>query len=179
MKFLFIHQNFPGQYVHIVCYLAQAGHQVTFITQPRSSEIAGVRKLEYQPVVPELCGQAYLRELENSLANGLAVARLCEWLNRDGFVPDIIIGHNGWGEILYIKDVWPHVPLLGYFEFFYRASGSDVDFDGEYPPEADAPVRLRTRNAINLMGLDAVDWGQSPTEWQRSQYPKRYWTASL
>jgi glycosyltransferase involved in cell wall biosynthesis len=175
MKFLFIHQNFPGQYVHIVCYLAQAGHQVTFITQPRSAEIAGVRKLEYQPVVPELCGQAYLRELENSLANGLAVARLCEWLNRDGFVPDIIIGHNGWGEILYIKDVWPHVPLLGYFEFFYRASGSDVDFDSEFPPEADAAVRLRTRNAINLMGLDAVDWGQSPTEWQRSQYPKRYW----
>jgi len=125
--------------------------------------------------VPELCGQAYLRELENSLANGLAVARLCEWLNRDGFVPDIIIGHNGWGEILYIKDVWPHVPLLGYFEFFYRASGSDVDFDSEFPPEADAAVRLRTRNAINLMGLDAVDWGQSPTEWQRSQYPKRYW----
>jgi glycosyltransferase involved in cell wall biosynthesis len=175
MKFLFIHQNFPGQYVHIVCYLAQAGHQVTFVTQPRSAEIAGVRKLEYQPVVPELCGQAYLRELENSLANGLAVARLCEWLNRDGFVPDIIIGHNGWGEILYIKDVWPHVPLLGYFEFFYRASGSDVDFDSEFPPEADAPVRLRTRNAINLMGLDAVDWGQSPTEWQRSQYPKRHW----
>jgi len=175
MKFLFIHQNFPGQYVHIVCYLAQAGHQVTFITQPRSADIAGVRQLEYQPVVPELCGQAYLREIENSLATGLAVARLCEWLNRDGFVPDIIIGHNGWGEILYIKDVWPHVPLLGYFEFFYRASGSDVDFDSEFPPEADAAVRLRTRNAINLMGLDAVDWGQSPTEWQRSQYPKRYW----
>ncbi len=172
MKFLFIHQNFPGQYVHIVRYLAQAGHEVSFITQPRSAEIAGVRKLEYQPVVPESCGQAYLRELENSLANGLAVARLCEWLNGDGFVPDIVIGHNGWGEILYVKDVWPHVPLLGYFEFFYRASGSDVDFDLEFPPEADAPVRLRTRNAINLMGLDAVDWGQSPTEWQRSQYPE-------
>jgi len=172
MKFLFIHQNFPGQYVHIVRYLAQAGHRVSFITQPRSAEIDGVCKFEYQPAVPESCGQPYLRELENSLANGLAVARLCEWLNRDGFVPDIIIGHNGWGEILYIKDVWPHVPLLGYFEFFYRASGSDVDFDGEFPPEADAPVRLRARNAINLMGLDAVDWGQSPTEWQRSQYPK-------
>jgi glycosyltransferase involved in cell wall biosynthesis len=172
MKFLFIHQNFPGQYVHIGRYLSQAGHQVSFITQPRSAEIAGVRKLEYQPAIPEACGQAYLSELQNSLANGLAVARLCEWLNRDGFVPDIVIGHNGWGEILYVKDVWPHVPLLGYFEFFYRASGSDVDFDGEYPPEADAPVRLRTRNAINLMGLDAVDWGQSPTEWQRSQYPE-------
>jgi glycosyltransferase involved in cell wall biosynthesis len=85
-----------------------------------------------------------------------------------------VIGHNGWGEILYVKDVWPQTPLLGYFEFFYRASGSDVDFDREFPPEPDAPMRLRTRNALNLLGLDAVDWGQSPTEWQRLQYPKRY-----
>jgi glycosyltransferase involved in cell wall biosynthesis len=174
MKFLFIHQNFPGQYVHIVRYLAQAGHQVSFITQPRSAEITGVRKLEYQPLVSEAGGQAHLRELEGSIANGLAVARLCEWLNCDGFVPDIVIGHNGWGEILYVKDVWPQVPLLGYFEFFYRANGSDVDFDPEFPPEADAAVRLRTRNAINLLGLDAADWGQSPTEWQRSQYPEIY-----
>jgi glycosyltransferase involved in cell wall biosynthesis len=104
----------------------------------------------------------------------LAVVRLCEWLARDGFVPDIVIGHNGWGEILYVKDLWPQTPLLGYFEFFYRASGSDVDFDREFPPEPDAPMRLRTRNALNLLGLDAVDWGQSPTEWQRSQYPKRH-----
>jgi len=85
-----------------------------------------------------------------------------------------VIGHNGWGEILYVKDVWPQIPLLGYFEFFYRASGSDVDFDPEFPPEPDASMRLRTRNALNLLGLDTVDWGQSPTEWQRSQYPKHY-----
>ena len=53
-------------------------------------------------------------------------------------------------------------------------SGSDVDFDREFLPEPDAPMGLRTRNALNLLGLDAVDWGQSPTDWQRSQYPKRY-----
>jgi len=174
MKFLFIHQNMPGQYVHIARHLAQSGHEVSFITQSRIAQIAGVRKLEYEPAVPAGDGHAYARELEIGVANGLAVARLCEWLARDGFVPDIVIGHNGWGEILYVKDLWPQTPLLGYFEFFYRACGSDVDFDREFPPEADAPMRLRTRNALNLLGLDAVDWGQSPTEWQRSQYPKRY-----
>jgi glycosyltransferase involved in cell wall biosynthesis len=175
MRLLFIHQNFPGQYVHVARHLAQAGHQVSFIAQPRNVQIDGVRKLEYQPPLPASSGHAYLRELENAVANGLAVASLCEWLKRDGFVPDAVIGHNGWGEILYIKDVWPQVLLLGYFEFFYRPSGSDVDFDREFPPEPDAPMRLRTRNAINLLGLDAADWGQSPTEWQRSRYPKRYW----
>ena len=79
------------------------------------------------------------------------------WLERDEYVPDIVIGHNGWGEILFIKDVWPQVPLLGYFEFFYRASGWDVDFDREFPAESNAALRLRTRNAINLLGLNAVD----------------------
>ena len=174
MKFLFIHQNMPGQYVHIARHLAQSGHEVSFITQPRAAQIAGVRKLEYEPAAPSGDGHAYTRELETGVANGLAVARLCEWLARDGFVPDIVIGHNGWGEILYVKDIWPQNPLIGYFEFFYRASGSDVDFDREFPPGPDAAMRLRTRNALNLLGLDAVDWGQSPTEWQRSQYPKHH-----
>jgi glycosyltransferase involved in cell wall biosynthesis len=174
MKFLFIHQNIPGQYVHAARYLARAEHEVIFITRPRNAEIAGVRKLEYQPAPPASNAHAYVCELENAVANGVAVAGLCEWLCRDGFVPDIVIGHNGWGEILYVKDVWPKVPLLGYFEFFYRAKGSDVDFDPEFPPEPDAAMRLRTRNSLNLLGLDAADWGQSPTQWQRSQYPKPY-----
>ena len=174
MKFLFIHQNIPGQYVHAARYLARTGHEVAFIAQPRSAEIAGVRKLEYQPTTPATNAHAYVCELENAVANGVAVAGLCEWLGRDGFVPDIVIGHNGWGEILYVKDVWPKVPLLGYFEFFYRAKGSDVDFDSEFPAEPDAAMRLRTRNSLNLLGLDAADWGQSPTQWQRSQYPKPY-----
>src|SRR5262249_28448003 len=129
MKWLFIHQNFPGQYVHIARHLAQAGHRVVFITQQRGTQIDGVRNLEYQPAAPSGNAHLYLRKLEEGVANGLAVARVCHWLRRDGYTPDLIIGHNGWGEILYLKDVWPQIPLLGYFEFFYRASGSDVDFD--------------------------------------------------
>src|SRR5260370_26673763 len=174
MKCLLIHQSMPGQYVHIARHLAQSGPEVSFITQPRAAQIAGVRKLEYKAAAPSDYGHAHTRELESGVTNGLAVARLCEWLARDGFVPDIVVGHNGWGELLYVKDLWPQTPLLGYFEFFYRANGSDVDFDHEFPPEPDAPMRLRTRNALNLLGPDAVDWGQSPTEWQRSQYPKPY-----
>ena len=58
---------------------------------------------------------AYLHDLEQGVANGLAVEKVCHWLDRDGYIPDIVIGHNGWGETLYVKDVWPQTPLLGYF----------------------------------------------------------------
>ena len=95
MKFLFIHQNMPGRYVHIARHLAQSGHEVTFITQPRAAQIAGVRKLEYDPAAPSGDGHAYTREFESGVTKRLAVARLCESLARDGFRSDVVIGHNG------------------------------------------------------------------------------------
>jgi hypothetical protein len=70
MKVLFIHQNMPGQYVHIARHLAQNGHEIGFITQPRGAQIAGVRKLEYQPAVPTGDGQAYTHELEGGVGTG-------------------------------------------------------------------------------------------------------------
>ena len=97
MRFLFVHQNFPGQYVHIARHLTQTGHQVSFVTQPRRAEIEGIRKIEYRPTLNNTDPSAHLHEFENGVANGLAVARVCHWLDRDGYIPDIVIGHNGVG----------------------------------------------------------------------------------
>ena len=173
MKFLFVHQNFPGQYLHLVQHLRDEGHEVVFITQHGSS-VSGIRLLEYLPLPQNSSLDRYMGEIETNVMNGLAVARLCEGLKRDGFVPDIVIGHCGWGEVIFVKDVWPSAPLLGYFEFFYRATGSDLDFDNEFPTSPDDVLRLRVRNTTNLLSLDAADWGQTPTQWQRDQYPERY-----
>src|SRR5512137_375872 len=106
MKLLFIHQTFPGQYLHLIQHLRDAGHVVAFVTQRRDREIAGIRMLEYQPAPVTPMAQSYVNDLDSAVLNGLAVARLCEGLRREGFTPDIVIGHTGWGELLFIKDVW-------------------------------------------------------------------------
>jgi len=95
-------------------------------------------------------------------------------LRRQGFTPDIMATHLGWGDSVYLKDVWPNTPLLGYCEFFYRLGEADVGFDPEFPSPPDSAYRLRTNNAVFLMGLDAMDWGHSPTHWQRSLHPPHY-----
>jgi glycosyltransferase involved in cell wall biosynthesis len=177
MKILFVHQNFPGQYLHLARHLgADPANEVVFITQRNDdARLPGVRKIVYRPGrVPAKEVHHYLQETETGVLNAQAVARIALDLRQAGFVPDVICAHNGWGEPWYLKDVFPHTPLIGYFEFFYRAQGADVGFDQSKPEIFDTGPRVRTKNIGNLLGLDAADWGQCPTQWQKSLYPALY-----
>lgn len=176
MKILFVHQNFPGQYLHLARYLgARPEHEVVFLTQRRDVTLPGVRHIAYQPARPITATiHHYLRDTEAGVLNAQAVARAAWALKATGFVPDVMVGHNGWGEIWYLKEVFPTTPLLGYFEFFYRLRGADVDFEPGAALIYDDGPRLRTKNLGNLLGLDQADAGQCPTLWQKSGYPARY-----
>jgi glycosyltransferase involved in cell wall biosynthesis len=173
MNYLFIHQNFPGQYRHVVRYLTdQPGNQVYFITQPNENSMVGVYKVSYPKDQrgPVNC-HAYAVEIDRAIYAGASVAETCRGLREQGFRPDLIIGHSGWGETLFVKDVFPDVPLLANFEFFYHAQGVDVGFDPEFISIFSDPSRLRARNGVALMAFQAADWGHSATHWQRDLHP--------
>lgn len=96
---------------------------------------------------------------------------MAEQLKAQGFVPDVVCGHSGWGPTLFVKEAFPDVPLLCYFEWFYHAKGSDADFDPAEPLTVDDMARIRVKNSPILLDLYTCDWGLSPTFWQRSQFP--------
>ncbi len=173
MNYLFVHHNFPGQYQHIVGHLAaQPGNRVVFISHDNPNQIAGVERAIYQPFRhPHPSTHHYIQELEQAVIYGQGVFETCLGLKAKGFRPDIMIGHNGWGETLYLKDVWPDVPLLSYFEFYYHSTGVDIGFDPASPVTPNDAPRVRTKNVINTLGFAAADWGQTPTIWQKSLYP--------
>lgn len=173
MNVLFVHQNFPAQYRHLARHFAaQPGNRVYFLTQPNDVELPGVTKLAYPKPTREAVGCHYLAfDVDQAVRTGAAAAAQCRTLRGEGVTPDIIIGHSGWGETLFIKDVYPDVPLLAYFEFFYHSYGVDIDFDPEFTSVFSDPSRLRMRNAVNLVAYDAADWGHTPTRWQRGLYP--------
>lgn len=174
MRILFLHQNFPGQFPHIASHLAKT-NQVLSISQPQANGLHGVQNITYTPSRDVTKGiHHYLINTEQSILNGQAVARTMQALNNRGFVPDVVIGHSGWGETLYVKDVFPNTKLISYMEFFYRATGADTGFDPEYPNKPDDLLRIRTKNTINLLSLDGCDAAISPTQWQKSQYPCEY-----
>ncbi len=168
MRTLFVHQNFPGQFLHLARHLAQQrGHDVVFITEDNANVLRGVRKVTYR--VPPVREGA--TELEGAMARAAAVAEVASKLDALGYRPDIVIGHQGWGEMLDLVDVWPGVPTLGYYEFFYRTEGLDVGFDPEFPLHPRARARVRAKNAVNLLALSNPGWGQTPTRFQHRTYP--------
>lgn len=174
MRFLFVHQNFPGQFLHIARHLALTGrHEILFMTEPNQNEIGGVRKIPYiRPKLGSKDTHIAARELDDGVRRAEVVYKAAYGLRHLGFNPDIIIGHHGWGEMLNLCDLWPDVPLLGYMEFYYQHNAADVGFDPEFPHDPLDYPRIRAKNAINHIALNLGKSGQTPTQWQLSTYPE-------
>ncbi|MTW23013.1 glycosyltransferase family 4 protein [Allochromatium palmeri] len=176
-KILFIHQNMPGQFKHLAAhYGADPANRVWFITKPKPLQIPGVEQRAYTP--KRGVGRQthrYLRGMEDGVLHAQAVANRCVEMRRQGEIPDVIVAHSGWGESLYVKDIFPEAAFLNYSEFFFRSSGGDMGFDPPgSTPSPDAMARLRTRNAQYLLALEACDWALTPTRWQWSRHPSEY-----
>jgi glycosyltransferase involved in cell wall biosynthesis len=176
MRILFLHPNFPAQFRHLAVALAKdASNQVVFGTARIEGSLPGVHKVLYQTsrtAHPQT--HHYVKPLETAVLQGQAVYRLSEQLKAQGFIPDLVYGHSGWGPTLLIKDIFPQAELLCYFEWFYQAHGSDADFDPNDPINADDEARIRLKNAPILIDLYSCDRGLAPTYWQQKQFPPEY-----
>jgi glycosyltransferase involved in cell wall biosynthesis len=175
MNILFVHQNFPGQYFHLAPHLARAGHTVLAVSSREGVAIPGVRILNYALPPERAPGtHRYLTNTEEAVLRGERVAELALQLAADGFRPDVVCAHPGWGEALYLDDVWRGVPQLHYCEFYFAPFRGPALFDPRRPAPLDAIFEFRVRNAVTLISLAACRAGVSPTRWQWSQFPAHW-----
>lgn len=180
MKILLVHQNFPGQFKHIFPILvADPANQVVVFTM--NNFTAGdltdrVRVVKYQPARGNAeQTHAWLQDFESKTIRAEAAFNAALQLKAEGFAPDLIVGHPGWGECLLLKDVWPSARALLYAEFYYQQTGSDVGFDPEFHKASEADLcRIRFKNINSLLNLEIADACITPTEWQKSTYPAIY-----
>lgn len=178
MNILFVHQNMPGQYRELVQWLAASGaHRIYFLTQrQKPPAFDGVETRIYRPHHrPAKDAYGLSKAWEEAVGNGFGAAMAARSLEeKEGFRPDIVLGHIGWGELTFFKQVWPDVPIIGFFEYYYSDTGGPVGFDPEDPPSAHAPFLLAARNAVSLANIETVELGLSPTYWQRDRFPESF-----
>ncbi len=174
MKILFVHQNFPGQFIHLAPALAARGHQVLSMgdVANKRDALPGVRNFWYRsPVKDRLKGLG--STFVDMAACGEMVAGACAQLrDRTGFFPDVVFGHNGWGEMLFLREVWPDARILNYAELVYRSRGLDAGFDPEFhKPDLKGRIVTTSRAAHILQSMIYADAALSPTDWQAASFP--------
>jgi glycosyltransferase involved in cell wall biosynthesis len=178
MKILFVHQNMPGQYRELVEWLAAQGdHEIMFLTQRKKApKINGVKTVLYQAHHrPAKDAYGLSKVWEEAVGAGFGAVMAAQRLeSENGFRPDLVLGHTGWGELTFFKQIWPDVPILGFFEYFYRMEGGLVGFDPDEPVSVHAPFTSHARNAVPFANIQTVDLGLVPTEWQKNTFPTSF-----
>ena len=179
MRILISHNNFPAQFRRLAPALVSLGHEVVFLhanSEWHAPEAEGIRLLRYEPSRPggSAAIHPYLRRLETAVLHGQAAFRAAQQLRQEGWLPDVILNHVGFGNGLYFSDAFPEARRIGLFEWYYNAFGSDVDFLRHGQVDVDRQLRLRGWNAQVLLELAACDQAVCPTHWQRQQFPRRW-----
>jgi glycosyltransferase involved in cell wall biosynthesis len=179
MKILFIHQNFPGQYKHLAPALAAAGHDCVALTLKVQAPVLwqGVRVLPY--ALPRRAAQVvhpWLIDLDSKVQRGEACFHAARKLRAAGYMPDLILAHPGWGEALFLADVWPAARMGLYCELYHLAAYPHLNFDPEFDhadPELHS-LRIRMKNVYNHLQFPAAHAGISPTQFQADTFPPEF-----
>lgn len=177
MRILFVHNNFPGQYARIIRHLkTRPGFELLSGSLASNRQPAPIRRIGYTPHrAPRKDIHPALNYTEMTVIRGQAVYQAFLPIKKKGWKPDIMLAHSGFGDGLFLKDLFPDAKYLPYFEWYYRAYGSDASYlDRNAPKAADAELRIRMKNTALLHDLAAMDWGQCPTAYQLSQFPELF-----
>jgi glycosyltransferase involved in cell wall biosynthesis len=179
MQILIIHQNFPGQYKHLAPALVEQGHQVFSLTPKVEKRTVwkGVQLLPYK--ISRASSKEihpWLADLETKVIRADACYRQALAWKEKGLNPDVILAHHGWGEPMFLKDVWLDAKMGIYCELYHLDSGESVNFDPEFETKdlRSNALRLRLRNLNNTLHFEAADAGISPTEFQASTFPEPF-----
>ncbi|WP_428512425.1 glycosyltransferase [Roseovarius sp.] len=176
MKILFIHQNFPGQYKHLAPLLASRGHHCVALTLKVDKPINwnGVQVVPY--TLPKRAAQnlhPWLVDLDTKVTRGDACYRAARTMKENGYTPDLILAHHGWGESMFLRDVWPDARLAIYCELYHLADDQHLNFDPEFAKSDRGlqALRIRMKNINNHLHFPFADAGISPTRFQADTFP--------
>ncbi|WP_163848238.1 glycosyltransferase [Pseudooceanicola aestuarii] len=179
MKILFIHQNFPGQYKHLAAALAQQGHDCVALTLrvKEPGTWRGVRLIPYKVLrQTRQSVHPWTLDLDTKITRAESCWRAACQLRDQGFTPDVIIAHNGWGEPMFLRDVWPTARMGIYCELYHLPDYPHVGFDPEFAgTEGEGGrLRLRLKNLNNQIHFDVAQAGISPTAFQADTFPRPF-----
>lgn len=175
-RILFIHNGTPGRFNALGAALHAQGWQGALINGTQGADLANhlVVRWSLGNAKPTSRDPA-ARRFEGAVMQGRAAAVAAERLKQEGFVPDIIVGHPGWGEMLFLHEVYPDVPQIQVGEYYYHSVGADANFDPEFPQKSlETRIAINANNAALAMSHARAARIVVPTPFQASLMPEAF-----
>ena len=175
---LFVHNNFPGQFRDLAEALVARGVPCCALGQDHAGAVDGVRVARYalpRGTTPNIFPLAVRAEAD--LIRGRSAFEAARSLKHEGWDPAVIVGHPGWGEMTFLRELFPNARQVVFAEFWYRGRGLDVGFDTEFfPHDLDSVLRADPKNAVmSLACAEAYAIG-CPTPFQPRAPPRPFRT---
>lgn len=172
-RVLFVHSNFPAQFRDLARDLVARGVECAAIGAVQAPGLPGVRLFRWSNTKGSTPGIFPLAtRAEADFIRGRAALDAALALKAEGFEPDLIIGHPGWGETVFLGEAFPAARLIAFSEFFYKGRGADIDFDVEFiSPTLETILGGTAKNAVLSLSLTGADAIVCPTEFQAGTHP--------
>jgi glycosyltransferase involved in cell wall biosynthesis len=173
---LFVHNGSPGRFAFLAQALTQKGRRGALVNGPTGLDLPGITTARWQASRGSTPGVYNLAtRSEADLIRGRAAAEGAIKLQASGFEPDLVIGHPGWGEMAFMREVFPLAKQIQLGEFYYRSRGADVGFDMEFETDTfDDRVRVHAKNSVMAMSYAEADRIVVPTPFQASLFPEAF-----
>ncbi|WP_341486025.1 glycosyltransferase [Thioclava sp. GXIMD4215] len=173
-RILLLHRNQPAQFEFFGRWLARRGWQVTYIhagPASDSTDALGIRTLRFPVAAMERPETDFRYALDYAAATAMGAAVLFEHLrNHEGYRPDVVMAHAGWGIGLGVRQIWPQTRYIAYHEWYY----TDLDWTtGRIERPSTPPVAMtnRMRNLPISAEFDSADANWCPTQFQANRFP--------
>ena len=180
MRILLIHQNYPGQFRQLIPLLLKEGHELRAICSHQRPLPDDVRVQRYEG--PDLSGLASASIAAPGLdywAEGLArapqVALCADQWRQEGWMPDLILGHSGWGETLLLHEVWPQCPSVLWPELWVKPQHAGIELLPDGPgPTLQQVADHAARNNLTRAALASANAWVMPTRYQAASLPAEF-----
>lgn len=171
MRLLLIHQNFPGQFRQLAPHLLEQGHDLVAICSHQRTVPFPIRLLRYSAPskvqgLTHFGGSMWVEALQRAESVAHAIASLL----KEGWQPDAVLAHSGWGETLGLPELLPDVPQVIWPELWVRPE------HGGHGTDPGLPQRLEQlgRHALTRIALDQARAWILPTRHQANSFPPEF-----
>lgn len=174
-RIMFMHMSTRGQFEFLGKWLARHGWDVTFVqggtTYGRSVDQDGIRNCEFPTRETTIHKNDRRHILDYAAQNCYAALQLMsEMQQKEGYAPDVVMAHVGWGIGLGVKLIWPDCKYVAYHEWYY------TDFNWR-KNQAERPIQVAEmasncfRNMPIAKEFDLADANWCPTNFQADRFP--------